>query len=465
MFQLFFQASLDQGQLPKEWKTANVVPIFKKGEKTRAENYRPVSLTSVTCKMLEHIVCSSIMGHLDRHGILHDAQHGFRKQRSCESQLILTTQDLAKSMDDKEQTDLILLDFSKAFDKVPHKRLLYKIHHYGIRNSLHSWIGDFLHGRTQQVLLEGVKSSTAPVHSGVPQGSVLGPLLFLLFINDLPEAVSRGSVVRMFADDCALYHTIRSETDAIHLQEDLENLQIWERDWMMEFHPKKCQVLNITAKRKIIHHPYKIHGHTLEVVDSAKYLGIHIHRNLKWNHHIDQVSKKANNTLAFLRRSLHHCPRSTKIQCYQTLVRPLIEYASVVWDPHTNDNITKIEMVQRRAARMVNSDYRTTSSVTNMLNQLGWPTLQERRAHAKVIMLYRVVNHLIFIPSDNVLVPTISPRGNNSSFLVPYARTLTYQRSFFPDTIRIWNSLPSEVVSAPTLGCFKHQMQTINIRP
>ena len=146
MLQLFFQASLDQGQLPKEWKTANVVPIFKKGEKSKAENYLPVSLTSVTCKMLEHIVCSSIMRHLDVHKILHDAQHSFRKQRSCKSQLILTVQDLAKNIDNRGQTDLILLDFSKAFDKVPHKRLLYKINYYGVRNSTLWWIGDFLGG-------------------------------------------------------------------------------------------------------------------------------------------------------------------------------------------------------------------------------------------------------------------------------------------------------------------------------
>ena len=162
------------------------------------------------------------MRHLDVHKILHDAQHGFRKRRSCESQLILTVQDLAKNIDNRGQTDLILLDFSKAFDKVPHKRLLYKINYYGVRNSTLWWIGDFLGGRTQQVLLEGVTSSTAPVQSGVPQGSVLGPLLFLLFINDLPDAVSEGSAVRLFADDCALYRDIKSAADAIQLQEGLK---------------------------------------------------------------------------------------------------------------------------------------------------------------------------------------------------------------------------------------------------
>ena len=153
-----------------------MVPIFKKGDKFRASNYRPVSLTVVTCKMLEHIICSSIHKHLEKHRILTDAQHGFRKKRSCESQLILTVQDLAKSMNLSEQIDLILLDFSKAFDKVPHERLLYKAQYYGIDGSTLLWIRDFLSSRNRRVLLvvEGLSSQTAPVCSGVPQGSVIG---------------------------------------------------------------------------------------------------------------------------------------------------------------------------------------------------------------------------------------------------------------------------------------------------
>ena len=173
--------------------------------------------------------------------------------------------------------DLILLDFSKAFNKVPHKRLLYKINYYGIRHSTNQWIANFLEGRTQQILVEGVKSTTAPVHSGVPRGSVLGPLLFLFYI----PAVSEGSTMRLFTDDCALHRDIKTTEDARKLQDDLEQLQKWERDWLMEFHPKKCQVTNITSKRNIISHKYNIHGHTLEVVDSAKYLGLSIHKSLK----------------------------------------------------------------------------------------------------------------------------------------------------------------------------------------
>lgn len=460
---LLYQASLDQGTIPDDWKQASVVPIFKKGERCKAENYRPVSLTSIICKTLEHIVSSSIMRHMDHHSVLTDAQHGFRKRRSCETQLILTLQDLAHTTDNKGQTDVILLDFSKAFDKVSHLRLLYKLEHYGVRGNLHTWIGSFLKNRTQHVNLDGITSDTAPVQSGVPQGSVLGPLLFLLFINDLPNYVSENSITRLFADDSLLYRSIKSAEDAQELQKDLDGLQRWEKDWLMEFHPGKCQVLHITNKRMPIRHLYTIHGQTLQEVDSAKYLGITLHKSLSWNHHINTITKKANNTRAFLQRNLYGCPRKTKQLCYKTLVRPLMEYAPVIWDPHTQANIQKLEMVQRRSARWVYSDFRNTTSVTPMLHELEWPPLQERRAQAKLIMLYRIVHQLVDIPAAN-LTPVTTTRGHDQRYLIPFARTLAYQKSFFPDTIRLWNSLPQTAVSCPTIGGFKGAVQSVDHR-
>jgi hypothetical protein len=286
MLTTLFQASINQGTIPPEWKEAKVVPIFKKGDKSRASNYRLVSLTVVTCKMLEHIICSSIHKHLEKHRILTDAQHGFRKKQSCESQLILTVQDLAKSMDPSEQIDLILLDFSKAFDKVPHERLLYKAQYYGIDGSTLLWIRDFLSSRNQRVLIEGQSLQTSPVCSGVPQGSVIGPLMFLLFINDLPDYV-KSCNVRLFADDSVLYRRIHRASDMQSLQDEMDNLLQWEQDWQMEFHPSKCQLLRITNKRKPFARDYDIHGHKLEEVELAKYLGVTIQKNLSWNIHID----------------------------------------------------------------------------------------------------------------------------------------------------------------------------------
>ena len=254
------------------------------------------------------------MRHLDIHQIISDQQHGFRKKRSCESQLILTVQDLAAALEENEQMDAILLDFSKAFDKVSHQCLAIKLDHYGIRGNLLQWIKSFLANRTQQVLVEGHTSSPAPVTSGVPQGTVLGPLLFLIYINDLPLKVS--STTRLFADNILLYRRIKSQEDARILQEDLDKLQEWERDWQMSFNVSKCEVITVTWKRNPIKTTYTIHGHDLTVNKTGKYLGVTIADNLTWNAHIEATSMKANNSLAFLRRNLASCPRDIKAQSY-----------------------------------------------------------------------------------------------------------------------------------------------------
>ena len=292
----------------------------------------------------------------------------------------------------------------------------------------------------------------------MPQGSVLGPLLFLLYINQLPKYMSPEPVARLFADDCVLYPLINSEEDAHKLQKDLDGLQKWERDWLMEFHLQKCQTMHTTNKRKPITVPCTIHGHVLEEVDTAKYLGVNIHKQLNWYHHFGSVTKNANNTRSFLQHNISQCPKKTKELCYRTLVRPLQKYVTVIWDTFTEANIRKLEMVQRRSARMVFSDYRRTSSVSSMLQQLQWLTLQEHRAQAKVTIMYRIMYQLVDMPTTYHLIPISSIRGHGLNYLVPYARTQIYQRSFFSDTIRLRNSLPQSVVTFPTIDSFKREV-------
>ncbi len=235
------------------------------------------------------------MNHLDANNILTDTQHGFRPRRSCESQLITTFHDIAEQLNqhDIKQIDAIVLDFAKAFNKVPHKRLTLKLKYYGISGPILHRLTAFLTDRTQRVLLDGSSSDTVPVSSGVPQGTVLGPLLFLLYINDLPLS-TRNSSTRLFADDSLLYKAVKTSDDCRFLQQDLDALQQWKRTWQMHFRPDKCKILQFTRSHSPIHHIYTLHDTQLEPVQTHKYLGVHLSTNLKFNTHIYTICSKSN---------------------------------------------------------------------------------------------------------------------------------------------------------------------------
>ena len=461
-----FNKSLQTGTVPTDWKKANVSAIFKKGQRYDPANYRPVSLTCLCCKLLEHVVVSNVMKHVDQHKILTDCQHGFRARRSCETQLVTLVHELSQAQDEGTQTDMVILDFSKAFDRVPHKRLLQKLHHYGIRGHIHRWVADFLTDRTQNVIIEGVTSDSAPVVSGVPQGSVLGPLLFLLFINDLPDNLT--SQTRLFADDCIVYRTVRNQEDCMLLQQDLYKLAEWEHRWGMEFHPQKCSVLSVTRprSRSTIKHPYKLKGHTLEVQECTKYLGVDLHWSLSWKPHIDRITKKANSTLGFLRRNLKAGTEETKANAYFCMVRSNLEYCCSVWSPHNRDQIKKVEMVQHRAARFATNRYGNTSSVTSMLDHLKWETLETRRAKIQLSLLYKVVEDLIDIPAAKYLTPsTARTRAAHSrKFRQISTSTDSFKYSFFPRTIPLWNSLPASMAEAPSLASFRKGLPTLSLK-
>ena len=308
-----FQQSIKSGEVPAEWKMQWVTPIYKKGPKCEAANYRPVSLTCVTSKLLEHIICTQIRGHLDKHGILSPFQHGFRARHSCETQLAVTFHDLADLNDQMHQIDIAILDFSKAFDVVPHTRLLNKLQFYGISSEVCNWIREFLSGRKQRIMVDGVFSQEESVDSGVPQGTVLGPLLFLLFINDITNGLSTGTRIRLFADDCLVYRPIRSIQDQLTLQSDLSSLEGWSNTWGMFFNPSKCNIISTRPKSKNhLHHFYTLYGHILKEVDTAKYLGVLLASSLSWSPHIDAVANRANQKLGFIQRNLRDSPRQSK---------------------------------------------------------------------------------------------------------------------------------------------------------
>ena len=457
VFAHLFQQSIDKGEIPKEWSLANICPLFKKGDRSLACNYRPVSLTSVPCKLLEHIVCehivcSNIMAHLDEHRLLSEKQHAFRKWHSCETQLITVIDDWAKILNNQGQVDTFILDFEKAFDTPPHELLKSKLYSYGIGGKTMKWMDAFLCFRQQRVVVNGVKSDWAPVVSGVPQGTVLGPLLFSLHINDIMSDIE--SEIRLFADDCVCYREIKDIEDTLKLQKDIDRLGVWARKWGMRFQPVKCNMMQLTNKHNKIQASYTLEGTVLENVDSIKYLGVTITSDLKWNSHIRNVCSKANRTLGFLRRNLFSCPQDVKEAAYKSSVRPFLEYGSTVWDPHYNGLNDELENVQKRAARFVTRNYSyETGSMTGILEELKWETLQKRRKDNRLILLYKGLKGKARIPTDDLIPKNRRCRNQHSLvFQILSASIDAYKKSFFPQSIRDWNVLPDSLISSAELS-------------
>ena len=308
--------------------------------------------------------------------------------------------------------------------------------------------------RSQQVTVNGQLSSTAEVISGVPQGSVLGPLLFICYVNDMPDKIK--STLKLYADDALLYREIHSPEDSKILQEDINMLQQWAECWMMNFNPVKCEYLRVTNKSSPFATQYLINNNKIQQVSQAKYLGVHIDETLSWNFHVNFVSNKANNVRAFLQRNLRQCPANVRERCYLTLVRPILEYACVVWSPYTMTNIDKLERVQRKAARFVCNDYSMYSRVTNMLNRMHWTTLQVRRENLRLIMIYKIVNNLVEIDIGNSLIKNNLPtRGHSNRFKQLFTRVNSFKHSFYPDAIKLWNKLPDTIINCTMLQNFK----------
>jgi hypothetical protein len=456
MLTAIFQQSLDTGEVPNDWKEANISAIYKKSSKQDPANYRPVSLTSVCCKTLEHILYSNIMNHLDSHGILVHFQHGFREKRSTESQLIQTIDDILKNADERGHTDILILDFSKAFDTVPHARLMKKLQHYGINDKTHRWLRNWLTGRKQRVVVEGEESRTEQVKSGVPQGTVLGPLMFLVYINDIADNIQH-STVRLFADDCLLYRNIKSIEDTIKLQDDLTAMENWAKKWQMIFNPTKCYHLRSTRQKKPIKSHYKMLCHQLEEVEHHPYLGVEFSNDYSWSHHIDKVTGKAEKSLNFLRRNLGKCSRETKNLAVTTMVRPILEYASAAWDPYQQNHINQVERIQSKAARFATGRYNRRDSVTEMRKDLGWLTLQERRFITRMSIFYKIVYSQIAIklPSYTHHELRFTRSANPKQYYMPTTCTDVFRFSYFPRTIRCWNILPSQLTSVSSVDVFK----------
>ena len=400
---------------------------------------------------------NAIYSHVSSY--LSEWQHGFVKGRSCETQLVLTHHQWARVLDEGRQVDVAFLDFSKASDRVSHPVLLKKLCGFGISGSILQWCESYLSKRRQRVVLEGVSSSWAGVSSGVPQGSLLGPLFFVIFICDLPDVVLPGNTIALYADDCKSFRIIHSASDQNMFQEDLDNLHQWSLRNFMDFNVKKCKIMRITKKKQPFISNFHLNNLLLEEVSEFRDLGITTDQHLRWNLHIDKVVAKANRMLGLIKRTCRDFDdHKTLRTLYCALVRSNLEYCSSIWSPYTTKGIEKLERVQRRATKFI---LKTEDTYACRLNKLNLLSLEKRRLLADVTFLYKALNGIIDINVEPYVdfykeTDHYSFRHNDKLTLkMRYARTNVLKFSFFHRVVGTWNSFPLFIREATSVNSFK----------
>ena len=449
-----FNESISQCSIPSEWKLANLSPIFKKGDRSQPGNYRPISLTSVVGKLLETILRDKIVDFLECHNLIINSQHGFRRNRSCLTNLLEFYSKLFTEFDAIQSLDIIFLDFQKAFDKIPHDKLLFKVDQIGIRGKALDWISDWLRGRKQRVLLNGATSDWTDVTSGVPQGSVLGPVLFLIYINDID--CNLNNIISKFADDTKIGKSVISQTDRLSLQNDLNNIVSWSEQWQMPFNVDKCQVLHVGRLNKNFN--YHMAGSNLNTADKIKDLGVTITSNLKFTQQCINSANKANRMLGFIKRNFTYKSKDIILPLYLSLVRPHLEYAVQFWAPYLQGDIKRLEAVQRRATKLIPS--LSNKSYEERLTTLGLFSLTKRRLRGKLIECFKIlkgfdnINYADFFTYD----PNTRTRNNGMKLQGKRVNLDLTQHFFTNDVINHWNRLPESVVQSSTIATFKSRL-------
>ena len=458
--QIIFETSFKENSLPEIWKLGQISAIHKKGSKSLCSNYRPITLSCILCKIMESIIREKIIEHMNTNKLFSKQQYGFIPGRSTMLQLLHVIDQWNDALDKGDAVEVAYLDFQKAFDKVPHKRLLSKVKHYKIEGSTLAWLEKFLTTRQQRVKVKDGTSATYPVTSGIPQGSVLGPILFVIFINDLPNDIKTN--VYMFADDTKLFQTIkRTQLPGSALQEDLDKLHEWSVRWLMPFNAQKSKQLIIHPPRSTVHINTRHLGTTeypLQITTYEKDLGVTIDQHLSFQQHISESINKANKIMGIIRRTIDHLTTDTFVPLYCALVRNHLEYNQSVWSPRLQMDIDRLERVQRRATKQVNGLRHL--SYPDRLRLLKLPTLVFRRLRGDMIETYKIIRNIYDQDvSPSLTLSTSSLRGHNFKlFIEGGSRTNLGRHSFRHRIAAEWNRLPNEVVSAPSLNSFKHRL-------
>lgn len=459
---LLFNKSLQKGILPSDWKLANVSPIYKgKGDQDNVTNYRPISVTNCFSKILEKIIFKYLYNFIHDNNILTDHQSGFRNKDSTINQLLLIYDEIVKNLDKGKDVRFIFCDVSKAFDRVWHKGLLYKLRKYGIKGNLYNWFNSYLTDRKQRVGINGYYSSWNTINAGVPQGSILGPFLFLLFVNDIVDVVANK--IKLFADDTCLYCIVDDEISAAEsLNQDLEYLNQWANDWGVTFNSDKTKSMYFTRKTNIDVTPLHMNNIPLDNISKHKHLGLNLSSNAKWADHIQDIYARACKRINIMRYLKNKIDRQSLEKLYIGFIRPILEYGNIIWDNCSKEQSDLIESIQLDAARIV-TGLRKGTPKWKLYNELGWDSLQNRRWKNKLLFLHKAISGNI---PDYIAADVLSYTNHNTeynlrnqrAFTTPKCRTTCYKNSYIPNTIDKWNSLDDDIKNIVSFTGFKRKL-------
>lgn len=459
---LLFNKSLNMCTFPKNWKIANVIPVFKNGEREVISNYRPISLLSIMGKVMERCVYKHLHNYFNRQNTITCLQSGFRPGDSTVNQLLSITDDIGKALDAGKEVRVVFCDISKAFDRVWHEGLLYKLKACGICGNLLNWLRSYLSNRKQKVVIGGVSSELSKIKAGVPQGSILGPLLFLIFINDIVNDIL--CKVRLFADDTTLYIIVENAYVAAEIiNSDMDKIHQWSSQWLVNFNPRKTESMVITKKILKPHHPPVYMNDTIiHEVSSHKHLGLTFREDGSWVSHVDNIIEKVTPRLNVFRSLKFRLNRNQLQTVYFSFVRPILEYADTVWDNIPDYLKEKLEGINVEAARIVTGATKLCSK-DKLYEDTGWQSLGDRRRIHKLIKFHDIVHGRTpdylntIIPPQLRQVHQYNTRGGDNIQAVR-CRTSYYQNSFLPSTINEWNLIPNEVKSNPSSYLFKRYL-------
>ena len=397
------------------------------------------------------------MEHLTRNHLLNQNQHGFVPKKGCSTNLLETIEYWLNCLEKGNSVDVFYLDFSKAFDRVPHQRLLSKMRSYSFPVQILKWTESFLLGRSQSVKVDTSLSGSKPIRSGVPQGSVMGPLLFVIFVNDLPEVTDNTTT--LFADDAKNSGEIEAVEDEETSQKDLDKLEEWSETWQMSFNLGKCKHMRLgelpTSSR---YHLRDKDGkmHIIETINDEKDLGVYVDKNLSFKKHIDETVKSSNAILGTIKRTFDTLSPPSFTMLYRSLVRSKLEYCQEVWSPARKGHQDQLEKVQRRATKMVrglkDEPYETR------LKTLGLPSLRHRRLRGDIIFMFKITHGLVHTGMEIPYSTNTTTRGHQYKLETGRYKTLARRQFLTNRVVNEWNSLPRDVVSARTINCFKTRL-------